>query len=210
MLKILVADDHALVRAGICKILTHELGEVSLGEAGSCSEVLVLVRQRDWDLLLLDITLPGRSGMEVLGEVKTLRPSLPVLVVSMHSEEQFAIRALKAGAAGYVPKEKAPEELVQAVKKALSGRLYVSEALAEKLAGERASGQSVLPHESLSNREFEVLMRLAAGRTVSDIAEELGISAKTVSTYRARILEKLSLGSNAELAQYALRHGLIQ
>ena len=209
MLKILVADDHAMVRAGICKIVAEQLGPVRLGEAASAEQTLAMVSQHDWDAVLLDITIPGQTGMEVLGNIKALRPNLPVLVVSMHSEEQFAIRALRAGAAGYITKERAPEELVQAINKVLNKRLYVSEVLAEKLAQERATGQSVAPHEALSAREFSVLVALAAGRSVSEVATDLQISAKTVSTYRTRILEKLQLRTNADLTRYALQHGLI-
>jgi two-component system invasion response regulator UvrY len=209
VLRILVADDHAMVRAGICKIVAELLGPVRLGESSTADETLEQVRDSEWDLVLLDITMPGQTGMDVLGEIKKLRPQLPVLVVSMHAEEQFAIRALRSGAAGYITKERAPEELVQAITRVLNRRLYVSDALAERLAHDRATGRGAAPHEALSSREFAVLLALATGSSVSDVALQLHISAKTVSTYRTRILEKLQLRTNADLTRYALQHGLV-
>lgn len=209
MMNVLIADDHALLRSGLRRILAEELAATSFGEARDADELIQHIRRGSWDLVLLDISMPGRSGLDALRELRALRPKLPVLVLSMHAEEQFAIRALRAGANGYITKERAPEELIEAARRVLEGRRYVSPSLAEKLAEELASGRDGAPHDALSAREFEVLRLLAGGKSVSDIAEQLSLSAKTVSTYRTRILEKMGLGSNAELAHYALRYGLI-
>jgi two-component system, NarL family, invasion response regulator UvrY len=209
MLKILVADDHAVVRQGLRNILS-DLPEVSLvGEAGNGGEALDLIRSALWDALVLDISMPGAGGLDILKDVLHERPKLPVLVLSMHPEDQFAIRLLKAGAAGYMNKETAPQELIKAIRKITAGGRYVSASLAEQLAHQLDAGDKP-PHESLSDREFQVLRLLAAGKTVKEIAESLSISVKTVSTYRARILEKLSLNNNAELVHYAIRHRLAE
>jgi DNA-binding NarL/FixJ family response regulator len=210
MLRVLIADDHALLRSGLRRILLDELESATVAEAATGEQVLDLVRQQTFELLLLDVGLPGRSGLDVLSEVKELRPKLPVLVLSMHAEEQFAVPALRAGAAGYITKEKAPEELLEAVRKVLSGGRYVSTSLAERLAEDRAMGREGLAHERLSGRELEVLRWIGSGKTVSEIGDGLGLSVKTVSTYRARILEKMGMSSNAELMQYAIRHGLVE
>ncbi len=210
-MKVLIVDDHALLRSGLRRILSDELEGIEVGEASTADEMMAQVRVSRWDLVLLDISMPGRSGLDALRDVRALRPRLPVLILSMHSEEQFAIRALKAGAAGYITKERAPEELIGAVKKVLPGGRYVSASLAEKLAEELSAGLSEeMPHERLSARELEVLLGIASGKVVSEIAASLCLSVKTVSTYRARILEKMRMRTNADLMNYAIRRGLIQ
>ncbi len=210
-MKFLIVDDHVVVRAGLRQILEDEFPGASFGEAGSAAAARALVVGEPWDLVLLDISMPGRSGLEALGDLRQTRPRLPVLVLSMHPEAEFALRALKAGASGYLTKQSAAEELIGAVRKALAGGRYITAALAEKLAADIAGdfGPS-LPHESLSDRELQTLQLLAAGKAVKEIAAELSLSAKTVSTYRARVLEKLGLRSTVELARYALRHGLVK
>lgn len=209
MIKILIADDHAIVRQGLKQIIVEEPDLTVAGEAQTAQQVLDLVRQRDWDVVVLDISMPGRSGLEVLKELKQERPRLPVLVLSMHPEEQFAVRALKAGAAGYLTKESAPEELITAIRKVLGGGKYVNATQAEKLAFALAASSERSPHETLSDREYEVLRLIGSGRTVSEIAEQLSLSVKTISTYRARILDKMNLRNTAELMHYAISHRLL-
>ncbi len=209
MIGVLIADDHAILRRGLKEILEDDLQDAIYGEAGNAQQVLAEVQRYEWDLVILDITMPGRSGLDVLRDLKQLRPDLPVLVLSMHPEDQYAKRVLKAGAAGYMNKETAPKELVKAVGKVLSGGRYVSAALAEKLASDLSADTERLSHERLSDREFEVLRMIASGKTISQIAEELHLSVTTVSTHRARILEKMGMANNAELMRYAMRNGLI-
>ncbi len=209
MIGVLIADDHAILRRGLKEILEDDLQDAIYGEAGNAQQVLAEVQRYEWDLVILDITMPGRSGLDLLHDLKQLRPNLPVLVLSMHPEDQYAKRVLKAGAAGYMNKETAPKELVKAVGKVLSGGRYVSAALAEKLASDLSADTERLSHERLSNREFEVLRMIASGKTISQIAEELHLSVTTVSTHRARILEKMGMANNAELMRYAMRNGLI-
>lgn len=209
MIRVLVADDHSVVRRGVRQILREEFDSVEVGEAGDSRQLETLLRQAHWDLLILDITLPGKSGLEVLQEVKRSYPGLKVLILSMHPEDQFAIRMLKAGAAGYLTKERAPEELVLAVKRVLSGRRYLTESLAETLAGYVEAQEKVPLHAALSDREFQVLRMLASGKSLSEMAEELALSVKTISTYRTRILEKMNMKSNAELIHYAVKNGLV-
>jgi len=206
---VLIADDHAILRRGLKEILEDDLQDAIYGEAGNAQQVLAEVQRYEWDLVILDITMPGRSGLDVLRDLKQLRPDLPVLVLSMHPEDQYAKRVLKAGAAGYMNKETAPKELVKAVGKVLSGGRYVSAALAEKLASDLSADTERLSHERLSDREFEVLRMIASGKTISQIAEELHLSVTTVSTHRARILEKMGMANNAELMRYAMRNALI-
>ncbi|MCU0586847.1 MAG: response regulator transcription factor [Syntrophobacteraceae bacterium] len=208
MIRVLVADDHAIVRQGLKLILSEEFDSLVLGEACSGRELLQLVDRDDWDIVVLDITLSDRNGLDILKDLKLQRPKLPVLILSMHSEDQFAVRSLKAGASGYMTKENVPEELVKAIKKVLGGGRYVSATLAEKLAFE-LDAQVRPPHEALSDREYQVLRMIASGRTVSEIAEELALSVKTISTYRARVLEKLRMKTNAELTHYAIRNSLV-
>jgi len=207
---ILLADDHAVVRRGLREILAGSFPNAHFGESATANAVISEVSERIWSVLVLDINMPGRSGMDVLREVKRLRPLLPVLMLSVQPEEQYAVRCLRAGASGYLNKESAPEELVNAVRRALAGGRYVSTKLAEKLAFDLDRPDSHDPHEQLSDRELEVVRMIAVGRSLTDIARELNLSAKTVSTYRSRTLLKMQMGSNAELTRYALEHKLIE
>jgi two-component system invasion response regulator UvrY len=209
VIRVLIADDHAILRRGLKEILVHELREVVCGEAADARQVLDQIQASDWDLVMLDITMPGRSGLDILRDIKAVRPKLPVLVLSMHPEDQYGKRALKGGASGYMKKESAPEELIKAIRKVLAGGRYVSSALAEKLAVDLNDDLLQPVHEALSDREFEVLRMIASGKTVGQIAEELHLSVTTVSTYRARILEKMDLTTTAELIHYALRNHLV-
>ena len=186
-----------------------ELGGVTVGEAATVAELLEKVERDPWDLLLLDVSMAGQNSLNALPALKERHPRLPVVVLSMYGERQFVIRALRAGASAYVTKERAPEELLRAIRSVLSGRRYVGEELAGQLADHLAAGGTGSPHESLSPRELEIFLLLASARTVSEIAAQLGLSVKTVSTYRTRLLEKMELRSNAELMQYAVRHGLV-
>lgn len=206
VIRVLIADDHAILRRGLQEILERDLQGTVCGEAKNAEEVLLRVRSEDWDLLILDVTMPGRSGLDVLKDLKALRPKLPVLVLSMHPEDQYGRRVLKAGAAGYMNKESAPEELIKAIRKVLAGGRYVSAGLAERLASDlsRDAGRPI--HEVLSDRELEVLRMITAGKTVSQIGEELHLSVTTVSTYRARLLEKLNMTTTAQLMLYGLRN----
>ncbi len=208
-MRILIADDHAVVRQGIKQILADEFKKAVFGEARTAHEALTKIWKEKWDVVILDITMPGRSGLEVLKELKKLRPKLPVLVLSMHPEDQFAVRVLKAGASGYMTKESAPEELVGAIKKVLAGGKHISAALAEIMATYLTVDDQKPAHEQLSNREFQVLRLIASGKTVSQIAKEISLSVRTVSTYRTRILEKMALKSNAELTHYAFQNQLV-
>jgi two-component system, NarL family, invasion response regulator UvrY len=210
MIKALVADDHAVVRQGLRLILQETSDMQVTGEAASGPEALERARGDRYDVVVLDITMPGRSGFDVLKELRVEWPELPVLVLSMHAEEQFAVRLLKAGAAGYLNKESAPEELVKAIRKVVSGGRYVSPTLAEKLAFEIDAGSDKLAHETLSDREFQVMRMMASGKTVKEIAAELSLSVKTISTYRARILTKMNLHTNAELIHYAITNQLVE
>jgi two-component system, NarL family, invasion response regulator UvrY len=209
VIRILIADDHAIVRKGLKEILVRALEDVICGEAENGQQVLIEAQGRNWDLVILDITMPGRSGLDVLGELARLKPKLPVLVLSMHPEDQYGKRVLKAGAAGYMNKESAPEELIKAIKKVLSGGHYVSEALAEKLAFTLREDADRPAHEALSSREFEIFRMIASGKTVGQIAGELHLGITTVSTYRARILEKMKISTNADLIRYALHNHLV-
>jgi two-component system, NarL family, invasion response regulator UvrY len=208
-MRILLADDHAVVRRGLKQILAEAFKRSTFGEAATAREALEQVWNGHWDVVILDLTMPGRSGLEVLKEIKRARPKLAVLVLSMHPEDQFAVRLLKAGASGYMTKESAPDELVGAVNKVVSGRRYVSAALAEKLASLIVHDPSAAPHESLSDREFLVLRMIASGKPVGAIARELSLSIKTVSTYRARLLEKMCMSNNSELVHYAFQNQLV-
>jgi two-component system invasion response regulator UvrY len=209
VIRVLIADDHAILRRGLKEILLREFADASCGEAGGAAEVLQQVRSHPWDLVILDVSMPGRSGLDVLSELKQIRPRLPVLVLSMYPEDQYGKRVLKAGAVGYMNKETAPEELVTAIRRVLAGGRYISPALAEKLASDLGGDGGRPIHESLSNREFEVLRMIASGKTNSQMAEELHLSVTTVSTYRSRLLEKMHMANNAELMHYALKNHLI-
>ncbi len=208
-MRVLIADDHAVFRRGLRETLAEFFFKVTFGEAKTAHETVELVRRHDWDVVILDISMPGKSGLDVLDDLRRLRPRLPILLLSMHPEEQFARRALKAGAAGYLTKESVPEELKEAISKVVAGGRYVSATLAEKLAVDLREGADTPLHELLSDREFQVLRMIASGRSVKDIAEELSLSVKTVSTYRARILEKSGMKTNAELIRYALQSQLV-
>ncbi len=211
-MKLLIVDDHVIVRRGLIQIL-EEGGEFNFtcDEASNGQEAIAKVAGTDYDLVLLDISMPGRNGLDVLKQIKVDKPAMPVLIISMHPEEQYAIRALRAGAAGYLTKESAPEELRTAIRKVLMGGRYVSASLSEQLAGElgrpRRRGDTL--HEMLSDREYQVLCLLASGKTVKDISVELTLSDKTISTYRARILAKMQMSSTAQLINYAIKHGLV-
>ncbi len=208
-MKVLIADDHAVFRRGLKETLAEVFSKVTFGEAKTAQETVELVHRHDWDVVILDISMPGKSGLDILDDVKRLRPKLPILLLSMHPEEQFARRALKSGAAGYLTKESVTEELKEAVRKVVAGGRYVSATLAEKLAVDLREGADTPLHERLSDREFQVLRMIASGKTVKDIGEELSLSVKTVSTYRARILEKSGMKTNAELIRYALQTQLL-
>jgi two-component system, NarL family, invasion response regulator UvrY len=209
MTRILVADDHAIFRRGLKETLRSEFPKASFGEARTADEALQQIREKDWDIVVLDINMPGRSGLEILHDVKQLRPRTPILILSMYPEEQFARRALRAGASGYLTKESVPEELTEAVRKVLHGGRYVSMGLAERLASDLGRRSDAPLHERLSDREFQVLRMIASGMTVKDIAERLEVSVKTVSTYRARVLLKTGLRSTADLVRYAVQSGLV-
>jgi two-component system invasion response regulator UvrY len=210
MIKVLVCDDHVVVRRGLRQILAETPDIMVGGEAGTADEALALLRRESWSAVVLDINLPGASGMDLLAQIHKERPSLPVLVLTVYSEEQYAVRAIKAGAAGFLTKESAPDKLIEAVRKVAAGGRYISAELAEALASLLAGEGKGMPHERLSDREFEVLKMLASGRTVSQVAQDLSLSVKTVSTHRMRILKKMNMKTNAELTHYAVRNGLVQ
>ena len=191
-------------------MLSRELDDAICGEAGNAEEVFSKVQEETWDLVVLDVTMPGRSGLDVLSDLKGLRPGLPVLILSMHPEDQFGRRVLKAGASGYMNKESAPEELIKAIRKVLAGGAYVSPALAERLAVDLRDNSGRPVHETLSHREFEVLRLIGSGKTVSQIAELLHLSVTTISTYRAHILQKMNMATTAELMNYALRNRIVE
>jgi len=209
MLKVLIADDHPVVREGLKQIVTETQDMVVAGEANNGQEVLNKIREGDYDVIVLDITMPGRNGMDVLRQLRSERPRLPVLILSIHSEEQYALRALRAGASGYLTKESAPDELVVAIRKVSWGGKYISSSLAEKLAFKLEIGREEAPHETLSDREYQVMCMIASGKTVKEIAQELSLSEKTISTYRSRILEKMKMKNNAELTYYAIKNQLV-
>ena len=209
MVRILIADDHAIVRHGLKQIVSETSDMAITGEASTGEELLDLVRSQGADVVLLDLAMPGRGGIDTLRQLKKEKPELPVLILSIYPEDQYAVRALRNGASGYLTKEAAPDELVEAIRKAAQGRKYVSVTLAERLALDLESGTEELPHQALSNREYQVMLMLSSGRTVSEIAEELALSVKTISTNRARLLRKMGMRTNAELTYYAVKRGLV-
>jgi len=209
MIRALIVDDHEIVRRGLKQVLDDEFPELESGEAENSRAALELITTQEWDIVLLDINIPGRNGLEVLGEIKRLRPRTPVLVVSAYPEEEFAIRSLKLGASGYLNKSSASDEVVAAARKAMAGGKYVTALLAEKLAATLGSDIQHAPHESLSSRELQVLRMIASGKTIKEIAAELALSEKTVGTYRLRIAKKMGLNSNVELTRYAMKHQLV-
>jgi two-component system invasion response regulator UvrY len=208
-MKFLIADDHAIVRKGLGQILREEFPDSIIQEVANSNEVLEQVRKDIWDIILLDISMPGRNGIETLKQIRTEGIKAPVLMLSMHPEEQYAIRVLKAGASGFMNKESATDELLVAVRKILSGKKYITNSVAEKLAETMTDKGGKSAHELLSDREMQVLQLLSSGKTVSEIGEEISLSVNTISTYRARILEKLSLNNNAELTRYAIDNNLV-
>jgi two-component system, NarL family, invasion response regulator UvrY len=210
MIKILIADDHAIVREGLKQIVADTSDMVVAGEAMDGQQVLEQVRKEDWDLILLDISMPGRGGIDTLKELKIEKPKLPVLVLSMYPEEQYAVRALKAGASGYLTKESAPEELIEAIRKVSRGGKYISPSLAESLAFHVGGDVERALHETLSNREYQVMLMIASGKTVKEIADELSLSVKTISTNRVRALRKMGMKNNSEITYYAIKHGLVK
>jgi DNA-binding NarL/FixJ family response regulator len=207
--RIVIADDHAIVREGLKRIVAEASELEVVDEAADGTQVMRIVREREFEVLVLDLSMPGRSGMELIKLVKAERPKLRILVLSMHQELQYAVRAIKSGASGYLTKESAPAQLVQAIHKIAGGGAFISAEVAEQLAlGAMPGGQTAAPHESLSDREFEVFRLLVAGTSVTDIASRLKLSVKTVSTHKANLMQKLGLGNQSELVRYALRYGL--
>jgi two-component system invasion response regulator UvrY len=209
MIKVLIADDHAVVLEGLKQILSETPDIIVAAEATNGQEVLDKIRNTHADVVVLDIAMPGRSGLDILLHLKRERPTLPVLVLSIHPEDQYAVRVLKAGACGYLTKESAPDQLIAAIRKVVIGGKYVSPSLAEKLAFDLESDVDKPLHETLSDREYEVLCLIALGKTVKEIADKLSLSVKTISTYRSRILEKMKMKNNAELTHYVIRQGLV-
>jgi DNA-binding NarL/FixJ family response regulator len=209
MMRVLIVEDHELLRRGLRELLTESFPEIDFGVADSSSAANAQLANADWDLILLDINLPGRGGLEVLVEAKRLRPHTPVLVISGYSEDEFAVRALKLGAAGYLNKNRSSEEVLAAVRKILAGGRYVTASLAEKLADLLGSNTDVPLHESLSSRELQVLKLVALGHSTKDIATQLALSEKTIGTYRIRIAQKIGVSTNVEIARFAMKHGLV-
>lgn len=209
MIKILIADDHAIVRKGLVQILQEEFPLAQITEVDNGNDAIKMVNELIWDIILLDISMPGRNGVETLKQIRVSGIKAPVLMLSMHSEEQYAIRVLKAGASGFLSKLSATDELLSAVHRVLSGKKYITASVAEKLAESLGENENKSTHENLSDREMQVLQLIAAGKTVSEIAEEISLSVNTISTYRARILEKLNLNNSAELTRYAIDNNLV-
>jgi DNA-binding NarL/FixJ family response regulator len=210
MTRVLIADDHELLRHGLRDILTARLGKIAVGEARNAGEAIQLLIQKGWDLALLDINMPGRSGLEVLEEAKRLRPKLPVLILTSYPDEQWAVRSFKLGAAGYITKHEATEQLITAVQRVLAGGKYVTASLAEKLVTSLGDTTAQAAHEALSQRELQVLRLIAVGKTMKEVADELTLSEKTVATYRQRISDKTGLKSSVAIARYALKQGLVE
>ncbi len=208
-MRILIADDHSIVRKGLKQILVEEFPFATIEETGDAEGLVKKALSQDWDIVITDLSMPGRSGLDAINQIKQQHPKLPILILSMYPEEQYAMRVLKSGASGYLSKDMAQEELVNAVRKVLSGKKYITPTLVEKLALQLGQENVGAPHEQLSDREFDVLKLLAAGKSVSEIAALMSLGSTTISTYRARIMDKMSLKSNADLTRYALENKLI-
>lgn len=209
-MKILLIDDHTMVREGLRRLLAEEFAEASFGDAANGAEALECVRAQEWDVVLLDLSLPGRGGLEIMKDLHAIRPKMPILIMTMYGEDQYAVRAFRSGAAGYITKGSSPDELIAAVQKVGAGGKYITEAVGEQLAGSLSGRAGASLHESLSNRELQVLRLLGSGKTVKEIGVELSLSVKTVSTYRTRILEKLNLQTTAQLVRYVVAAGLVE
>ena len=209
MLKILIADDHAIVRKGLKQILSNNADMTVAGEAASGAQALEMIRNEDWDVVLLDISMPDGNGLDTLKQVKKEKPDLPILMLSIYPEDQYAIRTIKAGVSGYLTKDSAPEELVEAIRKVARGGKYISASLSEKLAEYLENKSERALHENLSDREYQVMVMIAAGKTVSQIAEEMCLSAKTISTNRSRALAKMGMDNNSQFTHYAVKQGLV-
>ncbi|MGE5479481.1 MAG: response regulator [Chloroflexota bacterium] len=210
MIRIIIVDDHAVVRKGLTQIFEETPDIIVTDEAGTGDELLQKIKQFRYDVVLLDISMPGKDGLETLKEIKQIKSDLPVLIFTVYPEEQYAIRILKAGAAGYINKECEPDELIEAIRKVAKGKKYISASLAELLASNLEQTKETKLHDSLSDREFQVMCMIASGKTVSAIAQELGLSINTISTYRIRILEKMSMKTNAEITHYAIKNQLVK
>jgi two-component system, NarL family, invasion response regulator UvrY len=209
MIRILIADDHSVVRQGLQQIVSERMNMVVAGEAANGQEALDLVRENDFDVAIIDIAMPGRGGLDILRDLKATKPDMRVIVLSIYPEEQYAVRSLRDGASAYLTKTSAPDELVLAIETVAAGRRYITPSIADRLAGYIEDATARPAHELLSDREMQVLVLIGSGRTVKEIAEELTLSVKTVSTYRSRVLEKMSLASNADLIRYAIHHHLV-
>ena len=209
-IKIIIADDHAIVREGLKQIVAEEKDMLVCGEAENASDLMELLNKEQWSIVVLDINMPGKSGLEALKDIKQIYPNLPVLILSMFSEDQYGLRAIKAGASGYLKKVSAPTELVVAIRKIVSGRKYINPSLAEKLAENLGNDKNNYLHEKLSDREYQIMCNIALGKSAEEIAEELSLSINTIYTYRNRIFEKMSMKSNVELTQYAVQNKLIE
>ncbi len=210
MIKILIADDHAIIREGLKQIVGETSDMLVTGEANNGSEALKKIYKNNYDVVLLDISMPGKSGMDVLKQLKSDGINLPVLILTMYPEEQYAVRVLKAGASGYLTKESAPDELIGAIRRVALGKQYITPSLAEKLVLDLKTGTETPIHRNLSDREYEVMRRIASGKTIGEIADEFFLSPKTISTYRSRLLEKMGMKNNAELTHYAIKNLLVQ
>ena len=209
MIRIVIADDHDIVRAGLKQIIADEEDMEVAGESNSGEKLLELIKKHDYDVVLLDLKMSGMNGIEVMKHIKAIKPSVPVIVLSMHAEDQYAVRTIKAGASGYITKETAVENLISAIRRVAAGGKYISPTLAETLAESLAGGGSDLPHENLTDREFQVLCMIASGKTVSEIGAELFLSVKTISTYRQRILEKMNMKNNSEITHYVIKNNIL-